>query len=170
MSPAAIAGRKVAAQASALAKAPIVAEKRLTQAKILKASKRKLLQGVDAALNSLLIAMKGTHRVVVKSFDDEGKMHIETVRDMKRIDELLLHGEYGTDYMILAGAEPDWRAADAFLNRGLGKPAESMKVDVKHTFSLKALARERDKLPPYVPMPIAGGVVVHEHKDATTPP
>lgn len=143
-----------AGRASALAKIPITYEKKLKRAKIEKLSEQKLLRGVQEALNVQLIAMKGTHRVVVVTKDEEGKNHIETVRDIKRIDALLESGEYGKDYLILAGAEPDWRAADAFLSRALGKPVESIKHSgtVEHKFSLVDLARERRSLPAHTPL------------------
>lgn len=106
------------------------------------AMKQRIFAMADKLLNAQAIAALGTHRMIVLSLDDDGKKHIETVRDEKRMDNLLEKGVYGEDYLILAGAEPDWKAADALLTRALGKPKETL--DVNHNvFSLTALAKSR---------------------------
>lgn len=123
------------------------------------AMKQRIFAMADKLLNAQAIAALGTHRMVVLSFDEDGKKHIETVRDEKRMDNLLEKGVYGEDYLILAGAEPDWKAAEALLTRALGKPKETL--DVNHNvFSLTALARERSKLPALpAPTPVPSRVI-----------
>lgn len=109
------------------------------------AMKQRIFAMADKLLNAQAIAALGTHRMVVLSFDEEGKKHIETVRDEKRMDTLLDTGVYGQDYLILAGAEPDWKAAESLLTRALGKPKETL--DVNHNvFSLTQLAKSRKDL------------------------
>lgn len=102
----------------------------------------------DKLINAQIIAATGTHRMVTLETDEEGKKHVRQVRDEARMQNLLDTGIYGEDYFILAGADPDWKAAEALLNRGLGKAAETKTIDVKHSFNLTGLAKERSKLPP----------------------
>ena len=94
-----------------------------------------------------MIVAVGTHRMVTVTRDDEGKAHVETVRDVVMIDELLARGKYGEDYLILEGSAPDWRAADALLNRALGKAKETVEHTGDVKFSLTALAKQRRGLP-----------------------
>lgn len=72
--------------------------------------------------------------------------HVETIRDEKRIENLLDTAELGVDYFIVVGALPDNKAADSILNRAWGKPAETLDVNVEHKFSLKDLAARRDAI------------------------
>lgn len=123
-------------------------ERKLKRTQILKLADQKFLRGIDLAIRTQFIAMTGTHRLVEITHDKDGKkIYTQPVRDVARIDTLLTTGVYGDDYVILEGQSGDWRAADAFLTRAMGKPSETMKIDVKHTFSLVGLARERRALP-----------------------
>lgn len=106
-------------------------------------------------LNSQAILALGTHHMVTKTIDTDGKVHINIVRDMKRQQNLLDEGEYGKDYLIIEGTPADWRAADAILNRAWGKPKETLEIEGEVKFSLKGLLTPKK-------------VVVHEHLD--TPP
>lgn len=115
--------------------------------------RNRILSMADKLLNSQAIAAIGTHRMVVLSFDEEGKKHIETVRDETRMQNLLDNGVYGEDYLILEGTKADWKAADALLTRVFGKPKESLEVN--HTFSLVGLAERRKGLEPLtLPTPV----------------
>lgn len=119
------------------------------------AIKQRILAMADKLLNAEMVAAMGTHRMVVIDTDEDGKKHLTTIRDEARMDILLETGEYGIDYLIIAGAEPDWKAAEALLTRALGKPRETL--DINHNvFSLMELAKTRkglDALPAPTPVP-----------------
>lgn len=116
--------------------------------KVEKAINRRVYRMAAKLVDSQAIAAIGTHKVVVITKDSMGLPQVETIRDIKRIEELIDTGEYGKDYLIVAGAEPDWKAANALLDRGFGKAKESMKLDVEVQFSLKNLADRRKVLKP----------------------
>lgn len=98
----------------------------------------------DKLVNAQAIAALGTSRVVIVSIDGDGKKRLETVRDEKRIDKLLATGILGTDYIILAGADPDWKAANAMLDRAYGKAKDTL--EVQGTFSLLQLGKKADQV------------------------
>lgn len=97
---------------------------------------------VDAMTNIAL----GTHKMVRKYTDDEGRIRTETIRDEKRMQELLDTGTYGIDYIILQGKEGDWKAGNALLDRAFGKAPESVKHSGEVVFSLRGLAESRRAL------------------------
>lgn len=97
-------------------------------------------------IDAQVITALGTHKMVIMTKDDEGVMHVETVRDEKHMNDLLETGVYGRDYLIVAGSAPDWKAANALLDRGYGKAKESLAVEVDVKFSLKGLAERRREL------------------------
>lgn len=84
----------------------------------------------------------GMHKMLALTFDEDGKRHIETVRDEKRMQNLLDHGEYGVDYLIVEGEKADWKAGNALLDRAFGKASETLKVNGEVKFSLKTLAMQ----------------------------
>lgn len=51
-------------------------------------------------------------------------------------------------YYFITTKEPDTKAFDVLMSRAFGKPKENKTIDVKHSFNLTGLARERAKLPP----------------------
>lgn len=152
LSAAQLARNSAAGKKGIVAAMVVIREKKLKRLQIEKLSEQKLLRGVDAALQSMMVAMKGTHHVYIAETDSEGKRKLTRVRDIDQIDKLIETGIYGTDYLITAGAEPDWRAADAFLSRALGKPSETLKIKgkIEHEFSLKSLNRGSRKIPAHV--------------------
>lgn len=79
-------------------------------------------------VNSQAVAALGTHKVITMEKDEDGVMHVKTIRDEKKMTELLDTGEYGKDYLIVVGAEPDWKAAESLFNRAYGKPSEYVDV------------------------------------------
>lgn len=79
-----------------------------------------------------------------------GKKHV-LVEDPHEIANALDQIEAGGDhedekYYYVTTKEPDFRAADALLNRSLGKPKETILGEIKHTFSLLELGRRADEL------------------------
>lgn len=97
-------------------------------------------------LRSQAVIALGTHHIVTRSIDDEGKVHINIVRDEKRQEKLLEEGTYGKDYLILEGTPGDFRAADSILNRAWGKPTETIDLGGEVQFSLIGLATQRAML------------------------
>ena len=96
----------------------------LDREKVQAAVRAQILKMADKLIRSQAITAIGTHKVVVMSKDADGAPVVETIRNIKKIDELFATGVYGKDYLIVAASEPDWKAADALLNRGLGKATE----------------------------------------------
>lgn len=100
----------------------------------------------DKLISAQSIVAIGTHKMIRISIDADGKKHVETVRDEKRMQNLLDTGVYGKDYIIVEGSLPDYRAADALLNRGYGKPKESLDLTGEVSFSLIGLIAKRKEL------------------------
>ncbi len=65
----------------------------------------------------------------------------------KALDAISVGGksEDGTFYYVTV-EKPDHKAIEMLLNRGHGKPKESVAVEHTHKFSLTELAKDRDKL------------------------
>lgn len=108
-----------------------------------KAMRMRLYRMTDKLLNAQNIVAVGTHKMITISKDDLGIDHVKTIRDQKHMQKLLDEGRYGVDYFIVVNTLPDWKAADALLNRAHGKAKESVAFDVNHTFSLRDLATKR---------------------------
>lgn len=65
----------------------------------------------------------------------------------KALDQIEEGGTHPDDaYYYVTTKEPDIRAIEALLNRGYGKPKESLTIDGEVQFSLKALAAHRKEL------------------------
>lgn len=75
-----------------------------------------------------MMASLGTHKMIVVTEDELGVPHVTTVKDQDKMDKLLLNGDYGKDYMVVAGHAPDTRAADAILDRTFGRPIQSTDI------------------------------------------
>lgn len=73
------------------------------------------------------IAATGTHQMATMEWDGD-KMNYVRVTDVDRMNELLANGECGKDYVVFSSMDPDWRAADALMNRAFGKPIESVEL------------------------------------------
>lgn len=109
----------------------------LEKQKVQEAIQQQIMKIAKRLISSQQIAAQGTHKMIALTKDSSGKLVTETIRDMKRMEELLETGEYGKDYLIVAGADPDWKAADALLNRALGKPVESLELGGKNGEPIK---------------------------------
>lgn len=77
-------------------------------------------------IDAQYISALGTFQVCVIGRGENGKVSYIRVTDEGKMNELLDNGELGKDYMVFAGQDPDWKAADALLNRGFGKARESI--------------------------------------------
>jgi hypothetical protein len=109
--------------------------------------KRRIFRMAEKLISSQSVAALGTYKVITLSIDEvTGQKKVTTIRDEKHITELLDHGEYGKDYLIVAGAEPDWKAANALLDRAYGKAKETLDLNGEIKFSLKDLADRREGL------------------------
>ncbi len=73
-------------------------------------------------IDSQFAAAVGTFRLMKW----KKKVGFVPVYDEEEINELLATGESGVDYRFLEASAPDWKAADALLNRGFGKAKESV--------------------------------------------
>lgn len=96
--------------------------------------------------NVQAIVALGTHKMVRMFKGSDDKMHVETIRDEKRMQNLLDTGIYGVDYVIVVGEMPEWKAANALLDRTFGKASETIKVSGEVQFSLKLLAVQRKEI------------------------
>lgn len=79
-----------------------------------------------------------------------GKKHV-LIEDPHEIATALDEMEAGGDhqdekYYYVTTKEPDFRAADALLNRSLGKPKETIDTTVNVKFSLLDMGRRADEL------------------------
>lgn len=96
--------------------------------------------------NAQAIVALGTHKMVRMYIGSDQKMHTETIRDEVRMQNLLDNGTYGVDYVIVVGNDPDWKAANALLDRTFGKATETVKHEGEVQFSLKLLAQHRKEI------------------------
>lgn len=103
--------------------------KTLEKDRVMDALRQRTLKAADKLLNIQLIAATGTHKMVVVGKDSQGKLTARAVKEGKEMQNLLDTGEYGKDYLIVAATEPDWKAADAMLNRTFGKPKETIELE-----------------------------------------
>jgi len=129
----------------------------------LEATLADIKQAIERRANKLIEAQSvvalGTYKMVevFEETNEQGAsiQRLETVRDIKRMDELLETGKQGQDYFILEGSKPDWKAANALLDRGFGKAKESIDLNNPDgNFSLKDLfmaAEARKKKPSTAP-------------------
>lgn len=118
---------------------------------ILKEKKRgdfdkKIALMAEKLTNAQAIVAMGTHKMVRMYIGTDQKMHTETIRDEKRMQNLLDTGVYGVDYVIVVGNDPDWKAANALLDRTFGKAKETIDVNGEMKFSLKELSFSRELL------------------------
>lgn len=71
----------------------------------------------------------GTHKMVQMIKGPGDTMMTRTIRDEEEMQRLLDEGEYGIDYIILVGKEGDWKAANALLDRAMGKAKETLDIN-----------------------------------------
>lgn len=120
------AGRK-----GGLAKKDKGTKKTLLKEEVFEVAKQRVFAMTQKLVNAQSIVAVGTHKMVRTYKDASGMPHTEVIRDTDRMQELIDTGEYGKDYMILIGAEPDHKAASALLDRFYGKPTESIEIGNK---------------------------------------
>lgn len=97
----------------------------------LQAFRDRVYEMSQTLLRAQAVPAIGYHQMITLTKDAEGKMHTEIVKSEKRISDFLATGVYGKDYMLIVGAEPDYKAADALLNRAYGRPTETIDVGNK---------------------------------------
>ncbi len=93
-------------------------------------------------VNSQTNLALGTYKMFSISFDENGKKVLTTVNDENKIEDLIMHGEAGKDYIVVEGSKGDWKAGNALLDRAFGKASETLKVNGEVKFSLKTLAMQ----------------------------
>lgn len=112
----------------------------LEQFKVAEAFNQRILNKADELFNAQLQLATGSAKVfrVDEETDDKGKtkrVHVH-VTDPDEIKALLdeydgAPGQINGVYYYFADILPDNRAIDSLLNRGLGKPTENLKIDVR---------------------------------------
>lgn len=107
---------------------------------------KRVAKMTDKLLNAQSIVAMGSHKMLRPFMGEDGLPHVETIRDMDRMQKLIDEGEYGKDYLIVVGELPDWKAANALLDRTYGKAKESITLDGEVKFSLKDLAARRQEM------------------------
>lgn len=138
-----------AARLGGLAKRGKKSAKKIKELQLKAAIEQRAMQLADKALNSVAVAAFGSYIVAEIKIDEKtNKKKLTPVRDIEAISLLIDIGEQGVDYLILEGTAPDYKAALEIINRGIGKVKETTDVNVKHSFSLTDLAKQRGKLPP----------------------
>lgn len=148
LTPERLAKLKEAAIKGGLAKRGKMSLRKVNESKKKTLITQRLYLVADKLINAQIIAATGTHQMIVMEMDDElGTMQPRKITREDEMQNLLDTGIYGEDYLILAGKNPDWKAAEALLNRGLGKAAETKTITVDHQHSFAQLAKARAKLP-----------------------
>lgn len=112
------AGRKVGSKSKAT----------LTRDKAFKKFEQRVFKVTGKVFNAQLSQAIGTHKMVRLYTNTAGVPSVEVIRDLKRMDKLFDEGEYGKDYVIVAGKDPDYKAGNALLDRGFGRATESLKL------------------------------------------
>lgn len=112
---------------------------RLKQKKLMD---RRIFRMAEKLISAQAIVAVGTHKMV-RTFLKEGVPTVETIRDEKRMQDLLDTGVYGKDYIIVVGTLPDAKAANMLLDRGFGKAKETIELEGEVKFSLKGLHERR---------------------------
>ena len=77
-------------------------------------------------INSQTVTALGTWQMATVSRGEDGRLKYVRVIDEKEIQLLLDEGRHGIDYIILAGQDPDWKAASDMLNRAGLKPKDDV--------------------------------------------
>jgi hypothetical protein len=85
----------------------------------------------DKLVDAQAVIALGTWKMLRPFIGEDGLPHTETIRDMDAMQDLIDNGIHGKDYLIVAGTEPDHKAADALLNRAYGKPTETLDLGNK---------------------------------------
>lgn len=106
---------------------------------------KRIFRMAEKLVSAQSIVALGTHKMI-RMFMKEGIPSVETIRDEKRMQDLLDNGVYGEDYLIVVGTLPDAKAANMLLDRAFGKAKESITLDGDVKFSLKELASRRAQL------------------------
>lgn len=99
---------------------------------VLEAARKRIFDMTDKLLSAQAIVAVGTHKML-RLYKDKatGLIQTETIRDMDKMQDLIDTGVYGEDYVIVTGRDPDPKAANMLLDRGLGKAVETIDLGNK---------------------------------------
>lgn len=140
--------KREAGKKGGLARKGIVSLKRQKSLQVAARARAKIDLMADRLIESQLAAAFGTYRIAIPQRDGEGHIiSFETVRDADRIELLMATQKNGEDYFIFSGKDPDWKAANALLDRAHGRAKETVEHEHTVRFSLKDLAKQRRGLP-----------------------
>lgn len=119
--------------------------KTIEKQKTLEAFNKRVFEMADKLLNAQAAVALGSYKMITITIID-GIKTVETIRDDKRMQKLLDTGVLGEDYFIVVGKLPDFKAANALLDRAYGKAKETIDLSGEVKFSLTALAQERERI------------------------
>ena len=91
-----------------------------------KRMQEKIYAMTDKLVNAQAVVALGTYKIVRPYTGTDGLPKTETVRDMDEMEKLIQNGTLGKDYLIVEASAPDHKAAANLLDRGFGKPTESI--------------------------------------------
>lgn len=110
-------------------KAGSKSQKVLIKEKVREEMMQRIFGMTHKLVNAQYMNAIGTHKMI-QVMNGPGDTKItRTVRDQDEMQRLLDEGIYGVDYIILMGKESDWKAANALLDRAMGKAKESIEIN-----------------------------------------
>ena len=84
----------------------------------------------QSLIDAQTVSALGYHKIVVRE-EVDGMPKLTQVHDKDEIERLIIEGTLGEDYFIIVGSKPDWKAADALLDRSLGKAISYVDLSTK---------------------------------------
>lgn len=81
----------------------------------------------DKLFESKAIEALGYHKMVrIEKTKNKKYEEVYTVTDPEEFDNLILNGDLGKDFILVAAAPPNYKAAESIENRAWGKPIETV--------------------------------------------
>lgn len=138
---------------SALVRQANARVKNLKESKIQKMVSQMIMRRAAELVRAAMIPAMGMTFVYKIVLPDKRALLIEDPHEIAHAIEIMGGIQEGAraqeerTYYFVSVKEPNFKAVEMLLDRGLGKVADKQKVEVKHSFSLTSLARERKHLP-----------------------
>jgi hypothetical protein len=101
-------------------------KKTLDKEIVLERFRQRTYQVVDKLFNAQFALSSGMYKMLRPYMGSDGLPHTEVIRDEKAMEELVLNGVHGKDYLLVEGSAPDNKAISNMLDRAFGKPTESI--------------------------------------------
>ena len=122
-------GRALTSANNARKKAGTKSAKTLLKEQVRRELEQRMYHMSHKLLNAQAIAAVGTHKMIQIMNGPNDTKITRTIRHITEIERLLDTGVYGKDYIIIEGREGDWKAANAILDRALGKAKETIDLN-----------------------------------------